>query len=283
MRNCLRAACGILCLLFASCAKYYRVDGMVLRVDPERQNIVVSHRAIPGYMGAMVMPFRVRRAAEMQGLAPGSRVEFRLVVTKRSSFVQRVRSKGSDTEGIAEDGGEKIRLPRPAEQVVPGSVVPDFTLIDQSEHPVHFSDFRGKVVAVNFIYTRCPLPDVCPRLSANFARLQRKFAGRLGTDLVFLSVSIDPQYDTPAVLSRYAKIWGAKAEAWYFLTGDSREVEKAAGRFGLVYWPEEGLLTHTSRTGVVARDGRLVATVEGSSYSVDQLYDLIRMELEGHR
>ena len=131
---------------------------------------------------------------------------------------------------------------------------------------------KGKMVAINFIYTRCPLPEVCPRLAAQFARLQKRFAG---SEVVLLSVTLDPQYDTVPVLDEYAKRWRADGQTWRMLTGDLAEVAAVAARFGMVYWPEQGLLTHTSMTGVIDRQGQLRAIVEGSSYQAQQLGDLI--------
>src|SRR5207247_989594 len=127
--------------------------------------------------------------------------------------------------GIIEDQGDRILLPPNPDQVAIGASMPDFVLTDQLHRRVRLSDFRGKVVAVDFIYTRCPLPDVCPRLSANFARLQRRFGEKIGAELALLSITIDPQYDTPDVLLRYAKIWNAGPEGWRFLTGPDREIE----------------------------------------------------------
>jgi protein SCO1/2 len=143
------------------------------------------------------------------------------------------------------------------------------------------SDFRGRIVAVNFIYTRCPLPDVCPRLSANFAVLQRRFSRQAGKELVLLSITIDPQFDTPAILREYAVRWGARSEVWRFLSGSAPEIQRVAGNFGLVYWPDEGSIGHNSTTSIVGRDGHLAAIVEGSSFRVDQLGDLISRQLEG--
>lgn len=268
----------MLLALGASCAKRFAVQGMVLRVDRDRQTVLVSHQQIPGYMQAMAMPFRVRQPAELNAVTPGARVRFQLVVKKSGSFIRRLHYGEAVVAGIGQPSG--IRLPEPSGKVTLGSMMPDFSLTDQSGRPVRLSDFRGKVVAVNFIYTRCPLPDVCPRLSGNFARVQRRFGARLGKDLELLSISIDPQYDTPEVLSRYARIWGANPAGWRFLTGELPDVQTIAGRFGLVYWPEEGLLTHTSAAGIVGRDGKLAAVVEGSTYSATQLGDLIAVQLE---
>ena len=244
---------------------------MVLRIDPTKQVMVVSHRDIEGYMPAMVMPFAVKNTRELALLKPGTRVHFELAVNRHSSIAQHIEPRGP---------AESLKLPGPREKPAIGAILPDFTLTDQNNRPIRFSEFRGKVVALDFIYTRCPLPDVCPRLSANFARLQRRFAAQLGKDLVLLSITIDPRHDTPAVLSGYAKLWKANPEAWHFLTGDESDIERIATRFGMLYWPEEGSMSHTSETAVVARDGTLAAVVDGPAYAVSQLGDLIASLLE---
>ena len=266
-------------LAFAACARRYPVEGLVLRVDRARQTVLVSHDEIRGYMPAMAMPFRVKNAAELEGLAPGARVQFQLRVGKHEAVARHLETRSVAPEGIVEDNGRKLRLPPTPQKLAIGEAIPAFTLTDQLSGAVRLSDFRGKVIALNFIYTRCPLPDVCPRLSAGFARLQKRFMGK---DLMLLSITIDPQYDAPAVLSRYGKIWRADPADWRFLTGDLADIRRVADRFGLVWWPEEGLLTHSLQTGVIGRDGKLVALVEGSRYSADQLGDLIALELEAH-
>lgn len=267
-------------LMMAGCAKRYPLQGVVLQVDRPAQTVTVSHRSVPGLMSAMVMPFRVRRAEDLRGLHSGVQIQSRLVVNKKHSYLDNIRILGSATDGVVEDQGDKLVLPVPPEKVEIGQIVPDFVLIDQQSRSVRLSDWRGRVVAVNFIYTRCPLPDVCPRLSAHFSVLQRRFAGQMGKDVVLLSVTIDPEYDTPAQLLKYATIWNARPEGWHFLTGSSHDIQSVAGRFGMTYWPEEGLITHTSRTGVISRTGRLSAIVEGSSYRARELGDLIERELK---
>jgi protein SCO1/2 len=251
---------------------------MILAVDAPEQTVTISHRDIPRYMPAMSMPFHVRKAAELAGLFPGEQVEFELVARRSGSYIRRLRRIGGSA--VIEDQGDRIVLPPNPDRVPIGSRMPDFALADQSGQPVRLSDFRGKVIAVDFIYTRCPLPDVCPRLSANFARLQNRFREKMGKDLMLLSITIDPHYDTPQVLLGYAKIWNARLDGWRFLTGPDGEIEIVARRFGMNYWPEEGLITHTSQTGVIARDGKLAAQVDGSSFTPSQLGDLIQRELE---
>jgi protein SCO1/2 len=249
-------------------ARSFSVDGVVVAVDPTARTMLVAHRPIGKYMPAMTMPFRVGKSSELEGLYPGARVHFELVVDKQQSFARRVVKTG--------DG----EIAPPKEKLRPGDAVADFDLTDQAGRRVRLSDFRGRVVAINFIYTRCPLPDVCPRLSANFATLQKRFAERMGIDLMLLSVTVDPEYDTPAVLAEYAKRWGARERGWRFLTGD---VGRVAAQLGEVYWTDEGSIGHNSVTSIVGRDGRLAAAVDGSNWRVDQLGSLIAHELEGNR
>ena len=109
--------------------------------------------------------------------------------------------------------------PEAKKSIAIGDVLPAFRLTDSGGGEVTLADLRGRVVAIDFIYTRCPLPDVCPRLSANFALLQRQFHDRASSDLLLLSVTVDPDFDTPAALAAYARRWGA-GPAWRFLTGD---------------------------------------------------------------
>ena len=266
-------------LLLSACARHYRVQGLVLDVNPRDKTMIVSHRAIPGYMDAMAMPFRVRTAPELDAVKRGDQVEFQLVVKRRTSLAEKVRAGTSAEVANARRGEAPLPLPIPAEKLALGMPVPDFHLVNQSARPVRLSDFAGRIIAVNFIYTRCPLPEVCPRLSANFAHLQKRFRERMERDLVLLSVTLDCQHDTPSVLADYAKRWGAR-DGWHFLTGESADIQRLASQLGLVYWPEDGLLTHTSQTGIISRDGRLSALIEGSSYEEDQLGDLIARQLE---
>lgn len=248
----------------AAFGKTYPVDGIVLAVDPAAHTMLVSHRPIAKYMPAMVMPFRVEQPGDLAALYPGARVQFDLVITGHRSLARNLRKAAGPDATIAP----------PKERLHIGDKLPDFRLTDQSGRLVEPPDLGGKVVAIDFIYTRCPLPDVCPRLSANFATLQRRFQGR---DAMFLSVTVDPDYDTPAVLADYARRWAANPQAWRFLTGD---VGPLAAALGEVYWTDEGSIGHNSTTSILDRQGRIAAMVEGSNYRIDQLEHLIARELE---
>jgi protein SCO1/2 len=258
----------LLALLLGGCARRYRVEGLVLQVDAGRRSLVVSHRAVPNYMPAMVMPFQADAREGLERVTPGARITFDLLVQGKRSRARNIRVLDARNEGV-----EGFRFPTPAERLGVGEVVPDFSMVNQQGKTVRLSDFRNRVVAVNFLYTRCPLPEVCPRLAATFLSLQRRFAGR---DLTLLSITLDPTYDTPDVLSAYARSIGAR---WNLLTGAVPEITAAARRFGLIHWAEEGVLVHTSATAIIDRQGRLAALVEGSSYRLEQLADLITQSL----
>ena len=241
----------------------YHATGVVLSIDQAATEVTISHRVIPGYMPAMSMPFHVSHPADLTTVTPGARVRFDLSVHKTSTRITKLH--------VDAGAPPDFEVPRPAHALAIGDAVPDFSLLDEQGRPTRFSDFRGRLTAIEFIYTRCPLPDVCPRLSANFALLQKKF----GRGIVLLSVTIDPEHDSPEVLLEYARRWHADPAIWHFLTGDARGVRKVAGSFGLAYFAEEGAITHTSSTALIGPDGRLRAKLEGSSYTVRQLEDLV--------
>jgi protein SCO1/2 len=274
-------------LVTASSVQRYDVTGLVLTVDAPNRTVLVSHDRIPGYMDAMTMPYRVGNPRELQNLKPGEKIEFTLVVSKTASYISNVHVLEYDS--MERDPVQNRRLALLDEAMrakagLPsalstGQTVSDFSLIDQTNHNVALSDFKGKVVAVTFIYTRCPLPDYCLRLSNNFARLQKRFGDRMGRDLVLLSISFDPEHDQPEVLREYAEHFKANVEGWHFLTGTLSSVKQVSGMFGVNFWPDEGLLTHSLRTAVIDRDGKLVANVEGNQFTAVQLGDLVEATL----
>jgi protein SCO1/2 len=250
-------------LVLMNCAHHYHATGIVLSVNRAASEVTISHRAIPHYMPAMSMPFHVSHPADLTPLAPGAQVRFDLSVHKTSTLI---------TKLLVDSGPPPdFEIPRPEHALAIGDAVPDFSLVDEQGRPTRVADFRGRLTALDFIYTRCPLPDVCPRLSANFALLQKKF----GHEIVLLSVTIDPDHDTPEVLREYARRWRADPAVWHFLTGDAGAVRKVAGNFGLAYFAEEGAITHTSATALIGPDGRLRARLQGSSYTTTQLQDLV--------
>ena len=227
-------------------------------------------------MDAMSMPFDLKGPARRVRVAPGDRVSFRLGVKGDRSFVDRI-----DVISAAPVDAGLRRTPATPALTPVGAVVPDFTLTDQSARPLTLSSLRGKVVAVTFIYTRCPLPDYCPRMVENFRAVRDRFVERMDRDLVLLTVSFDPTYDTPTMLARYASTHRAAVPGWHFLTGSAAQVERVCDAFGIQYWAEEGLITHSLQTAVIDRGGRLAATVEGKDFTPQQIGDLIASVLAG--
>jgi protein SCO1 len=233
-----------------------------------------------------VMPIPVREQKALEGLKPSMFADFTLVVEDDHSWAENVRV--HTYENLAQEPLLVRRLQLlasldkknpPAPSIAIGQPVPDFTLTDQTGQPVSLSHFAGKVVGVTFIYTSCPLPDYCFRLSNNFGRLQKRFADRMGRDLILLSISFDPEHDRPEVLARYGSIWKADPNSWHLLTGTSSEVKAVCRRFGLNFWPDEGTLTHSLHTVVIDRRGKLAANFEGNEFTAEQLGDFVETTL----
>ena len=266
-----------ICLASGACAAHNDARGLVLKVDPATSTVTISHEDIPGYMDAMVMPFTSRDAKAVDEIRPGDRIAFRLNVRNDRSWIDRIRllSAAPADPGL-------LQTPAVPTLVKIGEPMPDFTLIDQDGQPTSLASLRGKVVAVTFIYTRCPLPDYCPRMITNLKAVERRFPDRVGHDVALVAVTFDPQFDTPKRMKEYARFFGSDKAGWQFLTGSIDEVSRVCSMFGVEFWPEEGLITHTLQTAVIDKEGRLAAQVEGKDYSGTQLADLVGQVLGSH-
>ena len=271
-------------------AERYSAFGIVLKVDRARHILQISCREIPGYMAAAVIDFPVRDVRELEGLSPGTMIDFSVVVNDASASIASIRVhqfQSSDQEPMAarqmsllsrlvDSSGDSARV------LTVGQHVPDFSLISHKGGSIKLSQFSGKVVAITFLYTHCPLPDYCFRLSNNFGVVRKRFAERMGRSLVLMSITFDPGHDQPEVLAQYAKNWkAADAEGWYFLTGAPSEVQTVALEFGMNFWPDEGFLTHSLHTVVLDRSGNLFANLEGNEFTAQQLGDLLESVLHG--
>ena len=267
-------------------AERYQVTGLVLKIDQPHRTFVASCMAIPGYMDAMVMPIPVRDAKLLETLKPSTMVDFTLVVTNDDSYAENIRVHRYQSTELEPLQVRSLQLlagaghrDGAAEQLALGAPVPDFTLNDQARRSISLSQLTGKVVVSSFFYASCPLPNYCFRLSNNLGRLQKRFADRLGRDLVLLSITMDPVHDTPEVLARYSATWKADPNSWHFLTGPEPEVRKVCGRFSVGFWAGEGALTHSLHTIVIDRQGKLAANFEGNEYTAEQLGDFVETVL----
>lgn len=284
-RHYIRAVASVFVLLLLRCgvfaaAKQYAVHGMIVSVDPRARTFTASIEAIPNYMRAMTMPFEVRAEADLEGLTPGTIVTFTLVVDTQSSYATDVHV--VLFQNIEQDPFTASRLSllndiaggAATKQVAVGQTVPDFVLTDQKHERVRLSQFSGKIVVMNFIYTSCPLPNFCLRLANNFNVLQKRFRQQLGRDLVLLTITFDPTHDTPEVLASYAATWDADPVQWHFLTGSLADVQQVCAMFGARAYANEGLLDHSLHTVLLDRRRRLVANIEGNQFTATQLGDL---------
>jgi protein SCO1 len=264
-------------------AERHTAFGVVLQIDRAHHTLRVSCLEIPGYMDATAMDFPVRNGKDLDGLQPGTLIDFTVVVEKGSAYAAAIRIhqfQSTDPEPMA---ARQLNLleglvgpgSNATKKLEIGQRVPDFSLIDQRGQSVSLSSFTGKVVGIAFMYTHCPLPNYCFRLSNNFGMLRKRFPDRLGRDLILLNITFDPVHDQPEVLAEYARNWNATGvRGWYFLTGPVLEVQKVCHEFGMNFWQDEGLITHALHTVILDRQGKLVANLEGNEFTAQQLGDL---------
>jgi protein SCO1 len=267
----------ILTSLSAACSRdrRYPFKGQVLLIDPSRQEITVRHEDIPGFMPGMTMPFRVADAAQFASVKPGDLITATLVVRDASGHL----------EQLARTGAAPLPPDMPATPLAMtierGADVPDAEFIDQDGRPRRLADWRGKTIAVTFVYTRCPLPDFCPRMDRHFAAVQRALAAEthLAGRVQLLSVSFDPDFDTPAVLKQHAQRAGANPDMWSFLTGRRDAIDKFAAAFGITIIREGSRLdeiVHNLRTAIIDRNGKLLNVLNGNDWQPEQLLSEIR-------
>jgi protein SCO1 len=277
---------AILMLLASASAQGAEHDarGVLLKKDAAHHKVVISCDSIPGYMDAMEMEFQVEDAGTLTKMKPGDLLHFTIVKHGKDLVATRIRpltnfeaepAEAGALTALGNTGGTSTER-----QVKAGDPVPDFALTDQDGKLVRLSDFKGKVVALTFGYSRCPNPNYCLRLSRNLTQVERRFHDRAGRELVLMTIAIDPEYDRGETLRRYARSLGADAQSWHFLTGSVPEVRNIAALFGMNFWQSEGLLMHTMHTVVIDRAGALAANVEGNAFTPKQLGDLVETVLK---
>lgn len=264
-------------------AKTFEVRGQVRSVDAVNKIVRITHEAIPDYMPAMTMPFPVKDATLLEGLVAGDNVQFELMVTEDDSWIAHIEKTVADTasESASVNLAEMSPAERETERIQVGELVPDFTLIDQDNRTLHLSDFRGKAVLLTFVYTRCPLPNFCPLMSKNFSQLEERLNGEFPGKYHLLSVTMDPDYDRPAVLKEYAARYEANPKNWSFATGTAEQIQFVASLTGLYYERENGLISHDLRTALIGPDGRLVHLWKSNVWTPYEVQRFVRETLTG--
>ncbi len=273
---------GAVLVLSAGCSKpetapkSYTLTGQILAVHADKQSLTIKHQDIAGYMPGMTMTFAAREASMIAGRQAGELVTATLEVGDTWSRLTAVQVTGKApiaalpaelalAEGILEAGEP---LPRAA-------------FVDQEGRTRSLAEWRGAPVAITFTYTRCPIPEFCPRIDRNFAAVQAAIAkdAALAGKARLITVSFDPAHDTPAVLRAHAKTLGADAATWTFVTGTREEIESFAARFGVAVTrtgetPAD--IMHNLRTIVAGADGTIRALHSGSDWTVARLLDDLR-------
>jgi protein SCO1 len=273
----MRAALVVLVVMLAvgcSDERSYETRGRVIATDLPAGYVVVDHEDIPGLMPAMTMRLRVPDPESLQEIAAGDAISFRLNLNDDSTWVDRIVVLPPD----AIEGRPSQPLVNPSAEVVssmPGDRVPSFSLVDQAGAQVSPETLGSQPYLITFIYTRCPLPDYCPLMTQRFLALQERLeVDGHGTHLI--SVSVDPEFDTPDVMAEYGSRVGADFDRWTFATGSSLDVSKVATIFGVFYSEEEGEINHNLSTALVGSDGRVRSIWRGNEWSPDEVMETIR-------
>ena len=251
--------------------RQYPLTGEVLAVKPDRSELQVKHDEIEGFMEPMTMWFNIRDPKLVDGLAPGDLISATLVLTAEDHYLSSIRKTGRRAPGEA-----SAPPPAPAALLPIGAAVPDITFTDEAGQPRPLSSYRGTYTLLTFIYTRCPLPDYCPRMNAHFSAVQRglKAEPLLGRSVRLLSISFDPEFDAPARLAAKAREVGADPALWHFVTAPRADVDAFGAKLGLSVVREgaDGSnITHNLRTALLDRDGRLARTYNGKDWAPDEV------------
>ena len=261
----------------APAAREYQLNGQVLAVDASRQEVTIRHDDIPQFMPGMTMPFKVGDAALLEGRTPGELVTATLIVNDTQAHLSAITRTGFAALPDA------VGLPAAVRQ--PGEQVADATFVNQLGRERRLADWRGRVVAVTFMYTRCPLPNFCPVMDRNFQAVQEQVRAdpALQGSVGLLSVTVDPRHDTPAVLASHAEGLNADPAVWEFLTSP-RDGRAFAAQFGvstIETQPEDQEIVHNLRTAVIDANGRLVIVLAGSEWNPADLVTALRHAREG--
>lgn len=276
----------LICLCFAgSCRlssaneKRYELNGKVVSVDKDNSKVTISHDEVKGYMPAMTMPFHVPSEVDLQILAPNDQVAATLVVDGSKTWLE-------DLVISRQSGTAAATLPA-VTVAKEGDEVPNFTLRNQDDREIRIHNYRGKALLLTFIYTRCPEPTYCTLMSNNFAQIDRDLGqdAELYAKTHLLSISIEPEYDTPPVLRSYGSAHTGRYEKetfahWEFGTGTKDQVKDIAQYFGLTYFPEKDQIIHGLRTVIVGPDGKVAKIYSGNEWKPAEAVEELRKSLE---
>jgi protein SCO1/2 len=251
--------------------KQYHVRGVVVSTDAAKGQVMLDTEAIPGFMQAMTMPYTLKNAGIVSELHPGDTITATLLASDTSDVLDQIV--------IVGQAKADYLPPVQYKPLVPGESVPDFSLLNQSDKIIHLAQFRGKVLLLTFIYTRCPLATYCPRMSRNFAAIDKSLAAdqSLYRKTHLLSISFDPDYDTPAVLRSYGGAYTGNYSKetfshWDFAAPQKQDLAQILKFFLVGVTPEKDhTLTHSLSTVVITPEGKIYKWYPTNDWTPQQL------------
>jgi protein SCO1 len=259
--------------------KRYHFTGRIISIDNQAQSASIDGDLIQGFMEPMVMSYKIKPASMLNQLSPGDSISADVVVVDHDPrdesadseyWLENVKVTGHAAKPPA-NGPKAFHMPAPAEEV------PDFAFTNQDGKHISLHQFRGKTVMVTFVYTRCPFPDFCPRVSSNFADVYKQLGSNPSlAEAQLLSISFDPEHDTPKVLRNYGFSLAHTHDAalfrrWEFAAPKAADLPKIADFFAFTVKPEGGMITHSLSTAVIGPDGKIVKWYHGGDWQVSDL------------
>ncbi len=254
----------------------FEVRGVIEEVKSQERRVVVKHEEIPNYMPAMTMPLDVKDLAELNGIAKGDEVLFRMVVTEDDGWIENIRKIGTSTNAAA-SVVPRFRQVRDVEPLAVGDVMPNYSFTNSFGNVVSFSDFKGHAIVFTFIFTRCPFPTFCPRMNMNLQKAHAEVTARAGgpTNWHLFSITIDPEWDTPKRLAAYAKAYAPDLSRWDFVTGAMIDIDAITEQVGLIFTVQQNTINHNLRTVVVDAAGKIQDIFVGNEWKPEELAESI--------
>jgi protein SCO1 len=252
------------------------VQGVVEKIAPDHHQATIHHQAIPGYMMEMTMDFPVKNPGELADITVGDKISFTLNVGKETEWIDHIQLVGHSEKPLSST------MATPNEhlsKLKPGDTLPDGDFVAENGRTMHFSDFRGKVVAFTFFFTRCPLPDFCPLMNRNLENARDILLSSSidPSKWQLLSLSFDAAYDQPEVLVSYAKSYrGDRPDHWIFGTASPKTLAQVAAPLGLVVMNQGKSIAHNLRTVVINPNGRVFCQFNDNDWTASQLAEAIQ-------
>ncbi len=262
--------------------KSFHVKGYVENVLDKNDRLMVDHEEMPGYMPPMIMLFNVADPQSAVGLEPGQQIRFVYKVTNQRSWIEDIEPTGEKRDPRAsvtsrsDSFGELLEI---------GDPLPDYAFLDEEGQPIALSDYRGSVIAISFIFTRCPVPEYCPMMMRNFGNVDEILADGpvLEAPWRLVTISFDPENDTPEVLKRYGKAFDYDPAHWDLLTSKTMDpINGIAANVGLRFGKRDNSYLHNLRTVVLDTEGRIAHIFTDENWAPEELAEQMKSAAASH-